>query len=67
MDPAPTCSKVIGRKFTNKSIADANSSFRMNLTRDAVLTESPNFVNLGLSSVHTSDELGSVFIPATRI
>ena len=35
--------------------------------RDAVLTESPNFMNLGLSSVHTSDELGSVFIPTTRI
>ena len=39
----------------------------MNLTRDAVLAESPNFVNLGLSYVETSDELRSVFIPTTRI
>ena len=39
----------------------------MNLMRDAVLAKSPKFVNLGISSVHTSDELGSVFIPATRI
>ena len=39
----------------------------MNLTRDAVLTESLNFMNLGLLSVHTSDELGSVFIPTTII
>ena len=27
----------------------------MNITRDAVLTESPNFMNLGLLSVHTLD------------
>ena len=39
----------------------------MNLKCDAILTESPNFVNLGLSSVHTSDELRSVFIPTTII
>ena len=39
----------------------------MNLMRDAVLTERPNFMNLWLSSVHISDELGSVFIPTTRI
>ena len=39
----------------------------MNLTHDAVLMESPNFMNLGLSSVHTLDEIGSVFIPTTRI
>ena len=34
---------------------------------DAVLTESPNFMNLGISSVHISNELGSVFIPTTII
>ena len=39
----------------------------MNFTRNAVLAGSPNFMNLGLSSVHTSDELGSIFIPTTRI
>ena len=39
----------------------------MNLLCDAVLTKSPNFINLGISSVRTSDELGSVFIPTTRI
>ena len=35
--------------------------------RDTDLTKSPNFVNLGLSSIHTSDELWSVFILTTRI
>ena len=66
-DPAPTWSKVIGRKFTDKSITNVNSRCRMNLTCNTVLPESPNFVNLGLSSVHTLDELGYVFIPTTII
>ena len=39
----------------------------MNLAHDTVLTKSPNFMNLGVSSVHTSDELVSVCIPTTRI
>ena len=38
----------------------------MSLTPDAVLTKSPNFMNIGLLSVHTLDELGSFFIPTTR-
>ena len=63
----PTWSNVIGCKFTEKSSTDANSHCRMNLTRDAVLTESPNFVNLGISFVHRSDELESVFIPINII
>ena len=50
-----------------KYIDDVNSHCWMNLTYDAGLTESPNFENLGLSSVHTSDELGSFSIHATRI
>ena len=44
-----------------------NSRCQINLTRDAVITKSPNFVNLGISSVHTSDGLGYAFIPNTRI
>ena len=47
-NPAPTWSKAIGCKFTDESSADVNLRSRMNLTRDAVITESPNFVNLGL-------------------
>ena len=39
----------------------------MNLMRDAVLNESTDFMNLELSSIHTSDELRSVFIPTPRI
>ena len=39
----------------------------MNLRLDAVLSKIPNFMNLRLSSIHTSDEVGFVFIPTTRI
>ena len=64
---APTFSKLICRKLSSESSADVYSRFRMNFTHDAVLTESQNFMNLGLSSVHASDELGSFRIPTTRI
>ena len=39
----------------------------MNFRSDTVLSESSNFVNFGLSSVNTTDELGSVFVPITRV
>ena len=39
----------------------------MNLVRDTVLAESLKFMDLELLSVHTTDELGSVFIPTNRI
>ena len=66
-DPAPIFSKVIGRKFTDKSSADVNSCCRMNFGSDAVLTETPKFVNLRLASVHTLNDLGSVFMPTNII
>ena len=66
-DPAPTWSKVICRKFSNKSSDDLYSQCCMNLMHDAVFIVSPNFMNMGISSIHTSDELGSVLIPITRI
>ena len=39
----------------------------MNLTYDAVLAESPNYMNLVLLPIHTSDEFGSLFILTTKI
>ena len=39
----------------------------MNLTYDTLLAKIPHFMNLGLSSVYTPDELDSVFIPSTII
>ena len=66
-DPTPTWSKVIGRKFANKSIADVYPRSRMNFASDTVLSKSPNFMDLGMLSVNTTDNLGSVFAPTTRI
>ena len=63
----PNFSKLIGNKLSNKSSADVYSRCWMNFTRDEVLTISPNFMNMGLLSVHASDELGFFSIPATRI
>ena len=66
-DPAPTWSKVIGHKLSDESSTDVYARCQMNLTHDAILEESPNFMNLGISSVHTSGKLGSIFIPTTII
>ena len=64
-DPAPTWSKLICCKFTNESSANVYMRVLMNFASDTVLSESPNF--MGLSSVNTTDELGSVFTRITRI
>ena len=39
----------------------------MSLASDTVLIESPNFMDFGMLSVDTTDELGSIFYPTTRI
>ena len=39
----------------------------MNLMRGAVLTKSQKCIDLGISFVNTSGEIGSVFIPTNRI
>ena len=39
----------------------------MNFASDTVLSESTNFMDLGLSSVDTTDEIGTVFDPTTII
>ena len=62
-----SCSRVIGRKtFTNK-ISDVYARSQMDFGSVTVLSESPNFMDFGLSSVNTTDEIRSVFVPATRI
>ena len=66
-DPAPTWSNITGRKFSDEFSADIYSLCWMHLARNTVLTKISNIMNLGLSSVHTSDELGSVFIPTNII
>ena len=61
----PISSKVIGSKFTNESITDVYARGQRNTMSDAVLSKIPNFMDLGLLSVNTTDELGFVFAPTT--
>ena len=60
-------STVIGSIFTNKSRDDVYARCWMNLVSHTVLSKSPNFLDFGLSSVNTMDELGSIFAPTIRI
>ena len=63
-DPTLSLSKVISSKtFTNES-ADVYSRGQMNFGSDTVLSKSPNFMDFGLYSVNTTDELGS---PTSKI
>ena len=66
-DPTPTFIKVIVRELSDDSSTNIYLRCRLNFMRDAVVTESPNFTNLGLSAVHTSDEIGTFIITANRI
>ena len=66
-DPTPTFSKVIRQELSDDSSANIYSRCCLKFTCDAVVTESPNFMNLGLLPVHTSDEIKSLSIPATII
>ena len=58
---------VIGSKtFTNGS-ANIYACSRMNFGSDTILSKSPDFMVFGLSSIKTTDEIRSVFVPTARI
>ena len=66
-DTTPTLSKAIRKEESDDPSANIFLRCRMKFTRDAAVTKRPNFMNLGISAVHTSDELSSFSIPTTRI
>ena len=66
-DPTSTFSKVIGRELSHYFSANIYLRCRVNFTRNDVRTKIPDFMNLGLLAVHTSDKLRSFSIPATRV
>ena len=39
----------------------------MNFGDNAVFTQNPNSINLGLAPVNTTDKLGSIIAPTTRV
>ena len=65
--PTPGWSNKIGSKTVTNKSADVYAHSQMNFGSDTVLSKSPNFMNFGLSSVNTTDELGSVFVLTTRV
>ena len=60
-------SKVIGVETVPGESDDINLRGGMNFAINSVLSESPNFVDLGLSPANAADKLKSVFAPSTRV
>ena len=50
----------------SREVTDINVCKRMNFASNSVLSETPKFMELGISPTHTADKLNSVFSPATR-
>ena len=63
----PIFSEVVGWKFSDDSSDDVNSRCGVNFGSNAVFTRKPNFIKLGLASVNTTDKLGSISVPTTRV
>ena len=65
-DPTTFFSHVLGLKAVPREVADVDAIKRMNFASNPVLSKSPKFVDLRLSTVNTADKLNSTFAPATR-
>ena len=65
--PTPGWSKIVGSKVVTDKSANVYARGRMNFKSDTVLSENPNFINFRLSPVNTTDKLGSVIVPTTRV
>ena len=60
-------SKIISRELSQGSINDLYLCCRKNFSSNVVQTKAPQFVDLGLLDVNTSNELGVLSTPAIRI
>ena len=66
-DYTPIFSKVIGRELYHESSTDIYLCCQVEFTSNAVVTEAPDFIHLGLLAVNAWDELGSFGNPITRV
>ena len=66
-DSTPTFSKLIRLELSHNSSANIYLHCQVNFMRNSIGTKSPNFTDLGILAVYTSDELGSFDTPATRV
>ena len=66
-DSASIFSMVIGHKLSHGPSDDFYLRFRMDFSSNDIQTEAPEFVNLGLPTINTSNKLGVLGFTATRI
>ena len=67
LDSASIFSKVVGHKLSDGSIDDLYLRYRMNFVGDVIQTQTPQFMDLGLSTINALDESSVLSTPATRI
>ena len=66
-DLTPSWSKVIGSKTSTNKSANVYGRGRMNFASDTVLSESPNFMDFGLSSVKKPMNSGPSLYPLPQL
>ena len=66
-DPTTFFSHVVGVKAVPVEVADVNMSKRINFSSNTILREIPKFVDLRLSTAHTTDKLKSIIDPVTIV
>ena len=62
-DSASIFSKVIGDKLSDGSSRDLYTRCRMNLTSDPIQTKTPQFINLGISTIDALDKGSGISTP----
>ena len=67
LDSTSISSKVIGHKISNGSSGDLYTRFRMNFADDTVKNQTPQFMNLGLSTINAFYESSALINPTTII
>ena len=65
--PTSIFSKVIDPKTVSGESGDVYACESMDFASNSVVSESPNFMDLGLSPANTTDKLKSVIVPTTRV
>ena len=67
LDYASILVKVIGHKLSDSFSGDLYSLCRINFADDLIQTHTPQFMDMGFSTINSLDESGGLNTPATRI
>ena len=66
-EPTPSLSNINGRKAVTNKRSDVYTRRWMKFGSDTLFSKNPNFMNFGLSPVNTTNKLGSIIVPTTRV